>query len=79
MIKDAQILSPNYTIYRRDRISRGGGVLIAVSSHIPSQEIPTCSITSVEMVTVILYLLCIYPPNCEESYQQQLIMELRNL
>ena len=86
MIKDPQILSANYTIYRNDRTSRGGGVLIAVSSHIPSQEILTCTTTPVEMVTVkilvqpIFYICCVYiPPNCDSSYQQHTITALRNL
>lgn len=35
-IFDSEIFSSNFTIYRRDRGSVGGGVLLAVSSNIPS-------------------------------------------
>ena len=31
MISDPEIIPSNYTIYRNDRYTRGGGVLIAIS------------------------------------------------
>lgn len=36
-IGDGEILSCDYKLYRRDRTSRGGGVLIAVSNRISSR------------------------------------------
>ena len=84
MINNPQIMPADYTVYRNDRASRGGGVLIAVSLHIPSQEVST--ITPVEMITVkiitqpIFYICSVYiPPNCDASYQQHLITSLHNL
>jgi len=32
-----EILPTSYTIYRKDRANRGGGVLIAINNSIPSQ------------------------------------------
>ena len=47
-----EIAPENYTIYRRDRGSRGGGVMIAVSNTIPSKL--HFSSTSLELISVEL-------------------------
>ena len=67
-IFDNEILPANYTIYRNDRGSRGGGVLLAVHDNIVSKVLP--SPTNIEMLTVEVELsqtliLCIVysPPN----------------
>ena len=67
-IYDNETLPSNYTIYRNDRRSRGGGVLIAVSNSIPSKIIERY--TGIEMISVELELspklliVCLYiPPN----------------
>ena len=39
MIFDLEILPTNFTIYRKDRNSRGGGVMIAISNKIHSELI----------------------------------------
>ncbi len=53
-VGDGEILPSNYKLYRYDRESRGGGVLIAVSNQIASRQLATntCS----EMVLVELDL-----------------------
>jgi len=38
-IYDAEILPYNYTIFRKDRPSRGGGVLLAVDNGVPCHQI----------------------------------------
>ena len=49
-IFDSKILPTNYTIYRRDRINKGGGgVMIAVSNKIPSRQIPMDSELEINM------------------------------
>ena len=37
-VLDGEILPNNYTIYRRDRASRGGGVLLAVNNNLSSRQ-----------------------------------------
>ena len=54
-IFDNEILPINYTIYRNDRGSRGGGVLFAVRDSIISKVLP--SPTNVEMLTVEVEVL----------------------
>ena len=49
-ISSTEILPTSYTIYRNDRINRGGGVLIAVKESIPSQICFTSD--TIEMITV---------------------------
>ena len=66
-----EILSHS-TLYRRDRTSCGGGVMIAVSDHIPSRQVPISS--SAEIVTIELalspklILCCVYIPLASPDY-----------
>ena len=70
---DSEILPSGYTIYRCDRSCLvGGGILLAVSSVIPSWLI--CAATDVELIIVQImlqkpkYLCCVYlppPPNSD--------------
>ena len=83
-IYDNEILPSNYTIYRNDRRSRGGGVLIAVSNSIPSKIIERY--TGIEMISVELELspklliVCLYiPPNCSDEYQQDVLRSIQSL
>ena len=76
-IFDNEILPINYTIYRNDHGSRGGGVLLAVQDNIVSKVLP--SPTNIEMLTVEVELpqtlvLCIVylPPNSNVSLIQSL-------
>jgi len=80
-IFDNEILPTNYTIYRNDRGSRGGGVLLAVRDNIASKVLP--SPTNIEMLTVEVELsqtliLCVVylPPNPNVSLIQSLSSHL---
>ena len=72
-ILDNEIIPQNYKIYRRDRESRGGGVLIAISEDINAKLVHTH--TTVELIHIELdikptaHILCIYfSPSCSDSY-----------
>ena len=76
-IHDHEILPDNFILYRKDRPSRGGGVLIAVVS---SYHSVTLSSPDLEVVTVKLGLdhelviCCVYvPPSASHSYVGLLI------
>jgi len=53
-IFDGEILSYGYTIYRKDRGSRGGGVLIAIEDSVSSSSLP--SPTDLEVISVSIDL-----------------------
>ena len=84
---DQEILPTNYNIYRKDRPSRGGGVLIATKSFIPVSVV--CSDQSnnaLEILTVRLNLSkpltlsCVYiPPNPSDSYMYDLTSNLTHV
>ena len=84
MIYNSEILPTNYLIYRKDRKSRGGGVLIAVNDKIPSKLIlkhPLLELLSVELsLNPKLILICLYiPPNCSDDYKREVINYLYSL
>jgi len=54
-VLDCEILPCEYTLYRKDRGSRGGGVLIAVSDSVPTVLIS--SPEELEIITVNLNFL----------------------
>ena len=66
-ISSAEILPYNYTIYRYDKESRGGGVLIAVANSIASRQIHhhfNIEIVTVELTQANITVSCLYvPPN----------------
>jgi len=73
-VLDNEILPVNYSIYRTDRVTRGGGVLLAVKNTVPSQcwESPK----DLELVTVVISLnnpvkICLVynPPNSSLEYK----------
>ena len=79
-----EILPTSYTIYRKDRVNRGGGVLVAIHNSIPSQLCHTSN--SIEMISVHLnirpklLLICLYiPPNCTSEYQQETLHAISNI
>ena len=83
-ILNNEILPTNYMIYRRDRESCGGGVLIAVINAIPSKLISIQLLTetiSIELdLSPKLLVTCLYiPPNCSDSYQQEVLNCLSSL
>ena len=83
-VLDSKILPHGYTIFRTDRGSCGGGVMIAVSHEFPSKQIP--SPPNLEVVTVsislVLAIICcmVYiPPNSTVEYHTELINYLQSL
>ena len=70
----------NFTIYRCDRSSRGGGVLIAVKDTIPSLLLPTPT-SNLEVLTVqigieqpaLILCLAYIPPNAAAHTCEPLI------
>ncbi|XP_075162973.1 uncharacterized protein LOC142235596 [Haematobia irritans] len=82
-VYDMEILCSKYRIYRRDREinekKSGGGVLVAVSAEIPSEQIQIQDITGIEIVIVkvllknmSLLISCSYipPSSNDEIYSQ---------
>lgn len=81
---DQEILPTNFNIFRKDRQSRGGGVLIATKSSIPVSVVHSDPSNNVlEIFTIRLNLSkpvtlsCAYiPPNPSDSYMHDLISNL---
>ena len=84
-IFDHEILPCGYSLYRKDRSSRGGGVLIAVSDLISSSLIP--SPPDLEVITVnvfchngpITFCTVYVRPNSEDDYHNQLLSYLYSI
>ncbi len=83
-IFDNEILPPHFTIYRKDRGSRGGGVLIAIKDSIPSNLLSSPS--HLEVLAVVVgsnhpITLCIVyaPPTSTYDYYQSLFTYLSDL
>ena len=83
-IYSKEILPSGYNIYRSDRHTRGGGVLIGVSSSLSSHLIASHS--SIDMVVVQLLtsppitLCCTYiPPSCSPDYFSSCISALTTI
>ena len=75
-IFDGELLPSDYSIYRHDRPTRGGGVLIAVHHTYPSRQIPSPSHLEILSVLIGRFLICVsyIPPNsplslCSEAFQ----------
>ena len=77
-ITDLEILPQAYSLYRKDRESRGGGVMLAISNKLSSRQTP--SPQNLEVVTVSILLskmvvtCCIIyaPPNATVEYHRDL-------
>ena len=70
-VYDHEILPCNYSIYSKDRMSRGGGVLVAVNNVFDSVCLPSPS--DLEIITVKLghdLVICssYVPPNSNDAY-----------
>ena len=83
-IFDNEILPCNYTLFRKDRPSRGGGVLIAVNNNISCQrlnlpddlEIICIKLNLKDQITVCVTYV---PPNSTTTYYDNLFSFLYNL
>ncbi len=80
-----EILPNNYLLYRNDRETRGGGVLIAANQNVPSRPFEHIS-TKIEHVTVELLtdpitIVCgVYvPPNSSPSYLDDVLTYINSL
>ena len=85
-ILDKEILPYNYTIYRHDRGSREGGILVAVSDNIPSKRV--LNFLSSEVIGIQLplipcrHLYCEYIPpssSCSSSYHSVTLNTLNSV
>ena len=81
---DNEILPTGYSIYRNDRTTRGGGVLIAVKEYISSVQIQSpidLEIVTVELNAPTAITVCaVYiPANAALNYCQSLITYLHSL
>ena len=75
-IFDGEILSYGYTIYRKDRSARGGGVLIAIEDSVSSSSLLyNISPTDLEVITVNIDLSN-DPITLYTVYVPPIIMEL---
>ena len=83
-VSDGEILPVNYVLYRKDRPSRGGGVLVATRQSVISSIIPSPSDLEIVCIKIGLHndlaLCCIYvPPESSSSYISLLIHFLTHL
>ena len=82
-ISDNEILLPNYITYRKDRTTRGGGLLLNIKYDHPSKrlehleptgdiynEIIACEITFGK--TILVVVLCYRPPNANNIFNENL-------
>ena len=76
-ILDGEVLPTNYTIYRCDRVSKGGGVLLAVKHDLPSVQLLLSS--EIESIAVKItsnksFIVCVVyvPPVVDDTYYKHL-------
>ena len=83
-VYDPEIIPSKFNIYRKDRKSRGGGVLVAVSESLQSSIIPSpenlelISVSITHRHTIIICTVYI-PPNSDSDYLNSLFLYLSNL
>ena len=75
---DRESLPPGYSIYRNDRGSRGRGVMVVVSSHIPSKCIQVQTSCKLIIINLSLhpntFICCTYvPPSSPSSYDEDIV------
>lgn len=83
-VYDNEIIATGHCIFRKDRMTRGGGVLVAVENSIASTEVNSPSDLEVVTVTVgprnDVTICAVYiPPSAPESYHSSLIDYLKSL
>ena len=69
MILDKEIIPYGYSIYRKDRTSRGGGVLVAIKNTISSRLVQSplnLELIAVELIEINYLVFVVYlPPNID--------------
>ena len=83
-IYDHEILPNDFVLYRKDRPSRGGGVLIAIKASICSSQLPSppdIEVISIKVGSVQEFVLSsVYiPPNASTSHVFSLVVYLTSL
>lgn len=85
VIQSSYLSLPSYTIYRNDRNTRGGGVLLAINSKLKScivQEQSECEILAVDIMLLFkkIRVICVYiPPNVDSQILKDYIKTLSSL
>ena len=78
-ITDLEILPQGYSLYRKDRGSCGGGVMLAISNTLPSKRAlspPDLEVVSVSILLGNIEITCcaVYaPPNATSEYHRNLV------
>lgn len=78
-ILDHELLPSDYTIYRTDRSSLGGGVMLAIHNSIPTKKLsspPSLEVVTVELQLKIPVTLCLIynpPPPITQIYSRTLM------
>ena len=74
-IFNSEILQENYSIFRKDRKSRGGVVLVAVDSSLSSHEVPSPPELEVVTVRIAHIIICTayIPPNTNINSSSNLL------
>ena len=72
-ILDGEVIPAGFALYRHDRPTHGGGVLVAVQHTLPCRWLPSPShleIVSVELLTKTPLQVCVIyiPPNSPPNY-----------
>ena len=83
-IFDNELLPKGYTIFRKDRASRGGGVLLAAANYLPITLLPSPSdleILWVQLGTPHPFHICVVyaPPSSNDSYWLSLLAFIRTV
>ena len=83
-VYDNELFPCGYSVYRRDRSSRGGGVLLAINDRLPSTRLPSPDAIEAVAVSVgldVLTTLCaVYvPPNSTPEYVSSLCSYMYSL
>ena len=74
---DCEILPCECTLYHKDRGSRGGGVLIAVSDSVPSVLISSLEELEIIALNIPITLCTVYvPPISGDDYHKNLLSYL---
>ena len=81
LIFDYEILPTSYTLYRKDRKSRGGGILIAVDSSVSSTL--SHSPADLEVITIKVgtqkSIITVCAANIGDNYQNVLLSYLKEM
>ena len=77
-----EIFPSRYTVVRRDRDGRGGGVLLALKDSFNLTQLPSpneLEITSAEVDSSFIVCLLYHPPNSSDQHNSLMISYLTSL